>query len=138
VARGEAGHGGQEGGGAFDRAGRPSPDEIRLSKGGETLTVSFPDGNSYAFTPEFLRVESPSAEVRGHSPSQRKFVGGKRHVRITAIEPVGSYAVRLRFDDGHDSGLFSWAWFYEMGQDRETVWETYLKGLEDAGGSRDP
>ncbi|MFC3226130.1 gamma-butyrobetaine hydroxylase-like domain-containing protein [Marinibaculum pumilum] len=122
---------------AHERAGRPAPEEIRLSKDGGTLTVSFPDA-SFAFTPEFLRVESPSAEVRGHSPSQRSYVGGKRDVRITAIEPVGSYAVRLRFDDGHDSGIYSWAWFYDMGSDREAVWAAYLKGLASVGGRREP
>lgn len=124
-------------GSAFEAAGRPAPEEIRLSRDGDTLTVSFPGGHRFAFTPEFLRVESPSAEVRGHSPSQRKYLGGKRGVRITGIEPVGSYAVRLRFDDGHDSGLYSWSWFYDTGSDQEAVWQAYLKGLAAAGGSRD-
>lgn len=124
-------------GGPHEAAGRPAPEEIRLSRDGRMLTVGFPGGRRFEFTAEFLRVESPSAELRGHGPGQRSHVGGKRQVRIVAIEPVGSYAVRLVFDDGHDTGLYSWAWFYDMGCDQEAVWAAYLEGLAAAGGSRD-
>jgi DUF971 family protein len=114
------------------------PTEIRYDRASRTLGVSFDDGTAFDFPAEFLRVESPSAEVQGHGPSQRVFVGGKRHVGITAIEPVGQYAVRLVFDDGHDSGIFSWEYLHEAGQQQASRWDAYLRGINDRGLSRDP
>ena len=112
------------------------PTEIRLSEDKRSLSVAFEDGKAFAIPAELLRVNSPSAEVQGHAPSQRITVTGKKDVRITAVEPVGSYAVRLVFDDGHDSGLFTWAYLYDAGRDRDTLLATYLAELEAKGLSR--
>ena len=120
-----------------DLAARPRPTEIRYRKTERTLFVTFDDGRTYVLPAEYLRVESPSAEVQGHGPSQRKYVAGKRLVGITAIEPVGVYAVRLVFDDLHDTGIYSWDYLYEMGQERDTRWAAYLRALEARGLSRD-
>ena len=103
------------------------PTELRLSKDKRILTVTFESGESFALPAEYLRVESPSAEVQGHAPSEKITVTGKANVAITAIEPVGNYAVRLVFDDGHDTGLFSWDWLFAMGRDMPDVWPGYLK-----------
>mgnify|MGYP002623346253 CR=1 FL=1 len=113
------------------------PTEIRLARDRRTLDVAFDDGTRYALPAELLRVESPSAEVQGHSPRQKQLVGGKRAVAITAVEPVGHYAVRLVFDDGHESGLFTWRYLHELGRDRDRVWRRYLEALAGAGMSRD-
>ncbi|MEX0583231.1 MAG: DUF971 domain-containing protein, partial [Sneathiella sp.] len=110
----------------YDRAGRPKPQEVRLKKAEKALLVSFEDGHSFRFPAELLRVESPSAEVQGHGASQKQTVAGRRHVGIMGLEPVGNYAVRISFDDLHDTGLFSWAYLYELGLNQESVWETYL------------
>jgi DUF971 family protein len=104
----------------------PWPTEIRLAKDKRTLTVVFESGETFALPAEYLRVESPSAEVQGHAPDEKRTVTGKQNVTITAIEPVGNYAVRLIFDDGHDTGLFSWDWLLAMGRDMPTVWPEYL------------
>ena len=112
------------------------PTEIRLSADKRSLAVSFEDGKSFSIPAELLRVNSPSAEVQGHAPSQRITVAGKKDVRITAVEPVGSYAVRLVFDDGHDSGLYTWAILYETGRDQESLFSTYLNELAAKGLSR--
>jgi len=105
----------------------PWPTEIRLDKTKTTLTVSFESGERFALPAEYLRVESPSAEVQGHSPEQKQVVTGKQHVWITEIEPVGNYAVRITFDDGHDTGLFSWDWLFMLGSQMDTAWPAYLK-----------
>ncbi|HTQ15721.1 MAG TPA: DUF971 domain-containing protein [Rhizomicrobium sp.] len=105
------------------------PKELRLSPDKATLTVSFEDGARYALGAEYLRVESPSAEVQGHTAAQKQTVAGKRGVKIAGLEPVGNYAVRILFDDGHDTGLYSWSWLHELGRDRERKWADYLKAL---------
>ena len=112
------------------------PTEIRLAADKRSLAVSFEDGASYSIPAELLRVNSPSAEVQGHSPSQRVTVAGMKDVRITAVEPVGSYAVKLVFDDGHDSGLYTWTILYETGRDKETLFSAYLAELEAKGLTR--
>ena len=114
------------------------PTEIRLNSDKDELTLSFDADTNYKFSAEFLRVHSPSAEVQGHSESQRKTVGGKRFVKITKIEPVGNYAVKLTFDDGHDTGLFSWQYFTELGSEMEGRWAFYIYELEEKGLSREP
>jgi len=112
-------------------------EEISYSKDNRLLTVTFNTGEVYELGAEFLRVESPSAEVRGHAPHQRKWVGGKKGVGITAIEPIGNYAVRLTFDDGHDTGLYSWDSLADMGRDYAAIWQAYLDKIEELGISRE-
>lgn len=112
------------------------PTELRLNRAERRLQVSFDDGSRFDLPAEFLRVESPSAEVQGHAPSQRQWVGGKAGVAIVAVEPVGNYAVRLVFDDGHDSGIYSWSLLYRLGRDQERLWSTYLAELAVRGLSR--
>ncbi len=114
------------------------PLEIRLKQAEKRLEVAFDDGVTFAYPAEYLRVESPSAEVKGHGPGQEKIVAGRRHVGIVGIEPVGNYAIRIRFDDLHDTGIYSWAYLYEIGTDRETIWQAYLDALDARGLSRDP
>jgi DUF971 family protein len=121
---------------SFDRAGRPAPEEIRLDQATQILRVSFADATKAEYGAEYLRVMSPSAEVQGHGPGQRVTVPGKRHVRITAIEPVGGYAVRLRFDDGHDTGLYSWEYFYNGAGEQKDKWADYIAELAKQGLSR--
>ncbi|MEO1199381.1 MAG: DUF971 domain-containing protein [Pseudomonadota bacterium] len=118
-------------------ADTPWPAEIRLSADKAHVTLAFDDGKSSAFSAEFLRVHSPSAEVQGHSPEQRQTVPGKRDVTITALEPVGNYAVRILFADGHDTGIFSWSYFDTLDRDRDTLWARYLDELSSFGLSRD-
>jgi DUF971 family protein len=118
-------------------AAKPWPTELRLAKGRRRLTVAFDDGESYSFEAEFLRVHSPSAEVQGHSPEQRRLVAGKRNVAIKAVDPIGNYAVRLTFDDGHNSGLFSWDYFRTLGANQEAMWAAYLGELAEKGLGRD-
>jgi DUF971 family protein len=105
------------------------PTELRLDKDKRVLSVTFDDGRSFALPAELLRVLSPSAEVQGHSPEQRVTVGGKKNVSIVRLEPVGNYAVRIVFDDGHDTGLFVWAYLRELGENREARWQSYLQDL---------
>ena len=114
----------------------PWPTEIRLSKDRRTLTVRFDTGESYELGAELLRVVSPSAEVQGHSPEQRVTVSGKADVAIAAVDPVGNYAVRLRFDDRHDTGIYSWPYLLKLGRDREQIWARYLAEIEEKGLSR--
>jgi len=102
------------------------PTELRLDKAKKVLTVRFDTGEVFALPAEYLRVESPSAEVQGHSPKEKQVVTGKQDVTITAIEPIGNYAVRLVFDDGHDSGLYSWDWLHKLGCEMDTRWGEYL------------
>src|SRR5215469_14469279 len=108
----------------------PWPTELRLAKDKAMLTVSFDTGERFALDAEYLRVESPSAEVQGHAASQKQIVAGKRAVKIEALEPVGNYAVRIRFDDGHDTGLFSWDYLHELGTTHATKWNVYLAALK--------
>ncbi len=115
----------------------PWPTELRLAKDKRTLTIGFDDGRSFAFPAEFLRVHSPSAEVQGHSPAQRQTVPGKREVGIAAVDPVGNYAVRITFDDGHNTGLFSWDYFLTLGANQDALWATYLSDLAAKGLGRD-
>ena len=116
----------------------PWPTEIRLAPDRRTLTVAFEGGERHALAAEYLRVMSPSAEVQGHAPSERKVVGAKRDVVIRAVEPVGNYAVRLVFDDGHDTGLYGWAYLAELGREAELRFARYLDELAERGLSRDP
>jgi DUF971 family protein len=114
------------------------PTELRYDKAARTLTVSFDDGRSFALPAELLRVESPSAEVQGHAPSQKKLVAGRRHVGIIGIEPVGNYAVKLVFDDLHDSGIYTWDYLAELGENQESRWQGYLDALAARGLRREP
>ena len=120
------------------RVAEPWPSEIRLSKDRRLLTVSFEGGESYPLSAEYLRVFSPSAEVQGHSAEQRQTVGGKEAVEILRIDPVGNYAVRLHFDDLHNTGIFSWSYLRKLGREYETLWPNYLADLEKKGLSRSP
>jgi DUF971 family protein len=114
------------------------PTEIRLAKDRRSLRVAFEDGAAFELPAEYLRVTSPSAEVQGHSPSERKTVPGKRNVEIIGVEPVGNYAVRLVFDDMHSTGIFGWDYLYGLGERRAERWADYLAELEAKGLSRDP
>lgn len=102
------------------------PLEIRLRRSSRVLEVSFEDGSCFELPFEYLRVHSPSAEVKGHGPGQETLVLGKEAVGVSAIEPIGQYAVKLAFDDGHDTGLYTWKYLYELGRDREKKWSQYL------------
>jgi DUF971 family protein len=115
-----------------------APTEIRLDRATRVLHVSFDDGTAYALPAEYLRVESPSAEVQGHHPGQKQTVAGRRHVGIIGVEPVGHYAVRLVFDDLHDTGIFSWDYLAELGREQDRRWPAYLNALAAKGLSRDP
>lgn len=114
----------------------PWPTEVRLNTDKDQLTVAFGDNASYSLSAEYLRVFSPSAEVQGHSPDQRQTVPGKKDVRIAAIEPVGNYAIRIRFDDGHDTGLYSWSYLRDLGTSHDDHWGSYLRELAEKGLSR--
>ena len=114
------------------------PDEIRYVSEDKRLEVGFDNGVRFSYPAELLRVESPSAEVQGHSASEKKIVAGRRHVGIMEIEPVGNYAVRIKFDDLHDTGLFSWQYLYQLGENQDEIWQAYLDGLEAQGLSREP
>jgi len=116
---------------------RPWPTEVRLSKDRRSLTVSFEDGASFALPAEYLRVESPSAEVQGHSREERKIVAGKRDVEILEVLPVGNYAVRLVFDDTHSTGIYAWDYLHELGREHETRFREYLKELAAKGLTRE-
>jgi len=111
----------------------PHPLSLKLRTRSRVLAVDFSDGAHFELPFEYLRVYSPSAEVRGHGPGQETLQVGKHEVVITKIEPVGHYAVRLVFDDGHDTGLYTWAYLYELGRDREAKWQTYLNRLKELG-----
>lgn len=114
----------------------PRPTDIVLHQASHVLEVAFEDGRRYRLPCEYLRVESPSAEVQGHGPGQKVLVAGKRDVNIRGIEPIGNYAVLLRFDDGHESGLYSWSLLATLGEEHATRWPAYLAALEAAGLSR--
>ena len=114
------------------------PTELRLHKDRKTLTVSFGNGQSFDLPAEYLRVKSPSAEVQGHSPDERKTVPGKKNVMILEVQPVGNYAVRLVFDDLHSTGIFSWAYLHELGREYRRNWQDYLDELAQKNLSREP
>ena len=116
----------------------PQPSEIKLHQKSRVLEISFADGKTFKLPCEFLRVYSPSAEVRGHGPGQETLQTGKKNVEITGIEPVGSYAIQITFSDGHDSGLYSWNILYDYGLHQDELWRQYLKQLDAAGASREP
>jgi DUF971 family protein len=115
-----------------------TPTEIKLHQKSRQMEISFADGKRFELSYEFLRVYSPSAEVRGHGPGQEVLQTGKKDIEITAIEPVGSYAVQPRFSDGHESGLYSWDYLYEIGLAQEQLWQQYLQRMQEAGASREP
>ena len=116
----------------------PWPTELRLHKDRKTLTVAFDDGERFDLAAEYLRVRSPSAEVQGHSPSERRTVAGKQEVQILELHPVGNYAVRIVFDDMHSTGIFSWDYLFELGRNREDYWRDYLAELAAQNLSRTP
>ncbi len=112
--------------------------ELRLNRADRTLDLAFDDGSRFTLPAEYLRVESPSAEVQGHGPGQRTLIAGRRHVGIIGIEPVGNYAVRLIFDDLHDTGIFSWEYLHQLGREQTERWQAYLSALAERGLRRDP
>jgi DUF971 family protein len=119
-------------------AAAPRATRIRLRTAEKTLEVEFADGASFSLPAELLRVESPSAEVQGHGPGQKTLVAGRRHVGIMKLEAVGNYAVRIFFDDLHDTGIYSWSYLYDLGANMQSRWNDYLAALQAAGLSRDP
>lgn len=116
----------------------PQPTEIKLHQKSKTLEIAFADGSRFNLSAEFLRVHSPSAEVRGHGPGQEVLQVGKIGAEITQIEPVGTYAVNLTFSDGHNSGIYSWDYLYLLGREQKSLWDRYLVRLQEAGASREP
>ena len=115
----------------------PIPTEIKLHQASKVMEIAFPDGKNFRLGYEFLRVHSPSAEVRGHGPGQEVLQTGKIKVGINALDPVGSYAVQPTFSDGHATGIYSWDYLYELGANQDNLWQQYLKRLEQAGASRE-
>ena len=116
----------------------PIPTEIKLHQASRAMELSFADGTSFRMPYEYLRVYSPSAEVRGHGPGQETLQIGKREVTIVEVEPVGHYAIRPRFSDGHDTGIYSWEYLHDLGTRQQELWERYLARLAAAGASREP
>ncbi len=114
------------------------PTEIKLKQAENLLELTFDTGESFRLSAEYLRVDSPSAEVKGHGAGQEVTVPGKRHVRILNLDPVGNYAIRIHFDDGHDTGLYSWEYLYTLGKDQDARWNRYLEKLAAQGMDRDP
>jgi DUF971 family protein len=121
-----------------ERPAPPRPTEIRVRRATQCLEVDFDDGTQVSLPAELLRVESPSAAVQGHTPDQKQTVPGKRGVNIAAVEPIGHYAVRIKFSDGHDTGIYSWTLLHQMGRDQATLWAAYLEALAQKGLQRDP
>ena len=117
---------------------KPKPTNIKLHQKSRVLEISFDDDNTYELSTEFLRVYSPSAEVRGHGPGQEVLQFGKEDVNITNVEPIGTYAVCLHFDDNHDTGIYSWEWLHYLGSNQEELWADYIQKLEEAGKRRSP
>ena len=103
------------------------PTDLKVNPGRDALTVAFDNGEQFTLSAEYLRVESPSAEVRGHGAGPKTIVKGKQDVKISGLEPVGNYAVRIGFDDGHDSGLYSWAYLFKLGAEKDRIWAEYLR-----------
>ena len=116
----------------------PQPTEIKLHQKSRVMELVFSDGSRFELSYELLRVYSPSAEVRGHGPGQEVLQVGKREVDISALEPVGNYAVQLRFSDGHSTGIYAWDYLFWLGTNRDTLWRKYLERLQEAGASREP
>ena len=116
----------------------PWPTELRLHKDRKALTIAFDSGESHTLSAEYLRVKSPSAEVQGHAPEERKTVPGKRDVTIMEVQPIGNYAVRLVFDDMHSTGIYSWDYFRDLGRNHADFWQAYLDELAAKGLTRDP
>ena len=116
----------------------PRPTEIKVHQKSRVLEIEFADGKKFSLPCEFLRVYSPSAEVRGHGPGQEVLQTGKRNIEITAIEPVGTYAIQPLFSDGHNTGIYSWEVLYDYGLHQEEMWKHYLERLKNAGASREP
>ncbi|EDN69112.1 protein containing DUF971 [Beggiatoa sp. PS] len=116
----------------------PIPTEINLHQQSRILEITFDDGEHFELSCEYLRVYSPSAEVRGHGPGEETLQIGKADVNIEKIEPIGTYAIVLRFDDGHDTGIYSWEWLYHIGKNHDRLWQEYLDRLEKAGKKRAP
>ena len=114
------------------------PVEIRLKRAEKRLEITFDDGKSFSLPAELLRVESPSAEVMGHGPGQKTIVPGRRHVGIMEVRPEGNYAIRLIFDDLHETGIYTWRYLRELGERQDEIWQRYLEALEARGLSRDP
>ena len=121
-----------------DPGSKHRPVEIRLKREEKVLEIDFDDGRTFRLPAELLRVESPSADVQGHGPGQKTIVAGRRHVGIMAVEPVGNYAIRIKFDDLHDSGIYSWDTLYDFGLRQDEYWEDYLDALQARGLSREP
>lgn len=115
----------------------PMPTEIKLHQKSRMLEIAFSDGQRFDLPCEFLRVYSPSAEVRGHGPGQEVLQVGKKNVEITDVQPVGNYAIQLVFSDGHDSGLYSWDYLHDLGVNQEALWTQYLERMNEAGASRE-
>ncbi|MEQ1837404.1 MAG: DUF971 domain-containing protein [Candidatus Nitrotoga sp.] len=115
----------------------PSPTEITLHQQSKLLEITYEDGVNYRLPFEFLRVHSPSAEVRGHGKGNEKLQFGKRQVNLLSVHPVGSYALKLSFDDGHNTGLYTWEFLYDLGKFQDALWQDYLNKLQMAGKSRD-
>ena len=114
----------------------PRPTDIKLHQKSKTLELEFDDGNKFNLSCEYLRVNSPSAEVQGHGPGQEVLQVGKEDVNITAVEPVGNYAIKLEFDDGHNTGIYSWETLHTLGVNHDTLWQNYLNRLQEAGHKR--
>ncbi len=118
-------------------SGKATPTEIKLHQKSRVLEITYADGKTFSLPCEFLRVHSPSAEVRGHGPGQEVLQVGKKEVAVTSIEPVGTYAIQLYFSDGHDTGIYSWDLLYGFGLHQQEMWAQYLQRMEEAGASRD-
>jgi len=116
----------------------PRPTEIKLHQQSRALEIAFDDGKVFMLPCEYLRVYSPSAEVRGHGPGQEVLQVGKQNVNVLRVEPVGTYAVALVFSDGHDTGIYSWDYLYDLGAKQDVMWEKYLERMQEAGASREP
>ncbi len=114
------------------------PVEIRLNREDNKLEVDFDSGEKFSITAELLRVESPSAEVQGHNPDEKKIIGGRINVAIMELKPIGNYAIDIKFDDLHDSGIYTWDYLFELGRDQDAIWAEYLKNLESSGLKREP
>ncbi|MBT5649274.1 MAG: DUF971 domain-containing protein [Rhodospirillaceae bacterium] len=122
----------------MDNSNGPWPTDIKVRRAEKTLDIVFNDGTAFSLPAEYLRVESPSAEVQGHGPGQKVLVAGRRHVGIADVETVGNYAIRIIFDDLHDTGIFSWRYLHQLGAEHEMRWPEFVTALEAAGLSRDP
>lgn len=123
---------------ADPRGQQHHPVEIRLNHDENTLEVDYKSGEAISLPAELLRVESPSAEIQGHSPDEKKILGGRKEVAIIEIKPVGNYAIEIKFDDLHDTGIYTWDYMFELGRNQDAIWAEYLKNLEAAGLKREP